>query len=270
MLVMEACAEQGVDLVVLDRPNPHGHHMHGPMLDPDFQSFVGFIPVPMVHGLTLGEAALMGCAEGWVDVPEGWRPHVVTCTGWSHGDPFELPLRPSPNLPTTTSIDLYPSLCLLEPTEVSVGRGTATPFEWLGHPSLNFGDTTFTPVPVPGAAPHPKHEGKPCTGQHLGALAHEWRAASSDKVVHQTPGFSLAPLQDWTDAWRDAHGSLEGFFTSPSFFDKLAGTDVLRRALEAGYDLSDLERMWRADHRTFFEAAQPHLLYSWNAPLPGR
>ena len=270
MLVMEACAEQGVDLVVLDRPNPHGHHMHGPMLDPDFQSFVGFIPVPMVHGLTLGEAALMGCAEGWVDVPEGWRPHVVACTGWSHGDPFELPLRPSPNLPTTTSIDLYPSLCLLEPTVVSVGRGTATPFEWLGHPSLDFGDTTFTPVPVPGAAPHPKHEGKPCTGQHLGALAEEWRAASSDKAAHQTPGFSLDPLQDWTDAWRDAHGSLEGFFTSPSFFDKLAGTDVLRRALEAGYDLSDLERMWRADHRTFFEAAQPHLLYSWNAPLPGR
>ena len=161
-------------------------------------------------------------------------------------------------------------LCLLEPTVVSVGRGTATPFEWLGHPSLDFGDTTFTPVPVPGAAPHPKHEGKPCTGQHLGALAEGWRAASSDKAAHQTPGFSLTPLQDWTDAWRDAHGSLEGFFTSPSFFDKLAGTDVLRRALEAGYDLSDLERMWRADHRTFFEAAQPHLLYSWNAPLPGR
>ena len=96
MLVMEACAEQGVQMVILDRPNPHGHHMQGPMLEPEFKSFVGFVPVPMVHGLTLGEAALMACGEGWIDVPESWRPVVVPCRDWSHGDDVTLGIRPSP------------------------------------------------------------------------------------------------------------------------------------------------------------------------------
>ena len=270
MLVMEACAEAEVELLVLDRPNPHGHHMQGPMLDPAFKSFVGFIPTPMVHGLTLGEAALMGCAEGWIEVPEHWVPRIVTCKGWSHGTNFELTIRPSPNLPTTTSIDLYPSLCLFEPTVVSVGRGTPHPFESIGHPSLGLGSFEFTPVSTPGAAPHPKHENTMCMGQHFGDLAKAWRAKSTAECGHARPGFTLKPLELWTQRWLAQHGSLEGFITSPSFFDKLAGTDDLRLALETGTSLTKLEATWAIEHAAFFEAAQPHLLYPWNAPLPGR
>ncbi|MDA0940873.1 MAG: DUF1343 domain-containing protein [Bacteroidetes bacterium] len=258
MLVMEACAAQGIEVVVLDRPNPHGHHMQGPMLDPAFQSFVGYIPTPMVHGMTLGELAFMGAAEGWGGLPTTWRPTVIPCEGWAHGDDYELAIRPSPNLPTVASIDLYPSLCLFEPTVVSVGRGTPTPFEVLGHPEGNLGSYAFTPVPVPGAAPHPKHEGLPCTGQ---------RFAESEGL----PGFDLTALGAWAEWWRNGHGgSLEGFITSPSFFDKLAGTDRIRLALERQEPLESLETQWREDHLTFFESAQTYFLYSWNAPLPGR
>jgi len=258
MLVMEACAAQGIEVVVLDRPNPHGHHMQGPMLDPAFQSFVGYIPTPMVHGMTLGELALMGSAEGWGGLPNTWRPTVIPCEGWAHGDDYELAIRPSPNLPTVASIDLYPSLCLFEPTVVSVGRGTPTPFEVLGHPEGSLGACSFTPVPVLGAAPHPKHEGLPCTGQ---------RFSASEGL----PGFDLTALWAWAKWWRNGHGgSLEGFITSPSFFDKLAGTDHIRLALEREESLEALEAQWRQDHLAFCKSAQSHFLYSWNAPLPGR
>ena len=167
MLVMEACAEADIALVVLDRPNPHGHHMQGPMLDPAFKSFVGSIPTPMVHGLTLGEAALMGCAEGWIEVPEQWVPRIVTCQGWSHGSDFHLAIRPS-NLPSTTSIDLYPSVCLFEPTVVSVGRERST-LESSGIRTWDWA-LLHSPCPTPGRRPTPTRNA-PCLGQHLGQLA---------------------------------------------------------------------------------------------------
>ena len=268
MLVMEACAEQGVQMVILDRPNPHGHHMQGPMLEPEFKSFVGFVPVPMVHGLTLGEAALMACGEGWIDVPESWRPIVVPCRDWSHGDDVTLGIRPSPNLPSTAAIDLYPSLCLFEPTVVSVGRGTDAPFEQLGHPEVALGEDAFTPRPIPGAAPHPKHEGRLCQGQRLTSLATTWRESADKHRGMAVPGFSLEPLWAWANAWRQAHGSLDGFITSASFFDKLAGTDAIRLSLEANEPLAILEQAWRKDHLAFHEAAQPYFLYPWNGVWP--
>ena len=255
-------------MVILDRPNPHGHHMRGPMLEPEFQSFVGFVPVPMVHGLTLGEAALMACGEGWIDVPQSWRPEVVPCQHWSHGDNVTLDIRPSPNLPTTAAIDLYPSLCLFEPTVVSVGRGTDAPFEQLGHPELALGDIEFTPRPIPGAAPHPKHEGLPCQGQKMTNLADNWRASAVARHGQEVPGFSLEPLWAWANAWRQAHGSLDGFITSPSFFDKLAGTDAIRLSLEADEPLAPLQDHWTQAHLAFFAAAQPYFLYPWNGVFP--
>ena len=267
MLVMEACAEAEVDVVVLDRPNPHGHHMAGPMLNPDFKSFVGWIPTPMVHGLTLGELANMAVAETWFPAPADWKPTVVTCQGWAHGTDYNLPIPPSPNLPTAASVDLYPSLCLFEPTDVSVGRGTTTPFELLGHPNCPWGSYRFTPVPTPGAAPHPKHENTPCSGQRLTGLAQSWRTRSENGL----PGFTLAPLWTWADMWRTMHQrSLDGFIVSPSFFDKLAGTDEVRLALKNQSPLDPLKEAWAADHAAFFKTAEPHLLYPWNAPKPGR
>lgn len=267
MLVMEACAEEEVELIVLDRPNPHGHHMQGPMLEPEFKSFVGFIPTPMVHGLTMGELAKMAVDESWVDVPQGWDVEVIPCVGWHHGMAYELGIRPSPNLPTSKSIALYPSLCLFEPTVVSVGRGTPAPFERLGHPEREDGDEQFLPLPVPGAAPHPKHEGRTCNGPSLKPLLDGWEEAHAQNV----PGFSLAHLWEWSVWWRDQNeGNLEGFFTSASFFDKLAGTDEIRKALEGNTPLSVLEERWREQHRGFFNRAEPHLLYPWRAAVPGR
>ena len=269
MLVMEACSEADIELVVLDRPNPHGHHMQGPVLEEEFKSFVGLIPTPMIHGLTMGEAALMGCKEQWVHVPSGWSPRIVPCEGWSHGTNFQLAIPPSPNLTSNESIDLYPSLCLFEPTVVSVGRGTAHPFECLGHPSMEMGTFGFTPVATPGAAPHPKHENTFCVGQHLGELSQAWRHSSATEHGRALPSFTLDPLEAWARQWMSEKGTLDGFITSVSFFDKLAGTDDIRLALEAGEVLSDLEKKWAEDHRAFFDAAKPHLLYAWDAPLPG-
>lgn len=267
VLVMEACAEQGVEMMVLDRPNPHGHHMRGPMLEEDFKSFVGWIPTPMVHGLTMGELAKMAVAESWVDIPLGWDVEVISCVGWHHGQAFQLGIRPSPNLPTATSIALYPSLCLFEPTVVSVGRGTKAPFERLGHPERKEGDEVFLPLPVPGAAPHPKHEGRTCTGPSLGPLVDGWNGSRSQTV----PGFSLEPLWEWSVWWRNQNeGELDGFFTSASFFDKLAGTDEIRKALEDNTPLPLLEERWKEHHRMFFKRAEPHLLYPWHAPMPGQ
>ena len=270
MLVMEACAQNSVEFVLLDRPNPHGHHMQGPMLDPQFKSFVGWIPTPMVHGLTLGEVALMGRDLGWIEVPASWHPTVIPCLGWAHGDDFALAIRPSPNLPTTASIDLYPSLCLFEPTAISVGRGTSKPFELLGHPDIRLGSYQFVPRPVEGAAPHPKHEGLTCYGQDLQPLATTWREEWWNREGHELPGFSLELLWTWADAWRDSNdGKLEGFITSPSFFDKLAGTDAIRLALEQGTSLRELLTPWEDQHREFHRLASRYMLYAWNAPVPG-
>ena len=265
VLCMEACAEQGVDMVVLDRPNPHGHHIQGPMLDPAFKSFVGWIPTPMVHGMTLGELALMAKEEGWFDSSEKLSLQVIPCLHWDHDTPYALDVRPSPNLPNQTSIDLYPSLCLFEPTAISVGRGTDTPFQILGHPDAWMGSYAFTPVSVAGAAPHPKHENVACIGQSMNGLAQAWRSESMARGNAALPGFDLQPLWAWAEQWRNLHdGSLDGFITSPSFFDKLAGTDQVRLALEANTPLAELEAQWDEEHAAFLALAQRYLLYPWS------
>ena len=131
----------------------------------------------------------MACGEGWIEVPESWRPVVIPCQHWSHGDDCTLGIRPSPNLPTKAAIDLYPSLCLFEPTVVSVGRGTDAPFEQLGHPEVALGEHVFTPRPIPGAAPHPKHEGAQCQGQKLTSLALVWREEANAQERMQSRAF---------------------------------------------------------------------------------
>ncbi|MBM56287.1 MAG: hypothetical protein CMB32_07000 [Euryarchaeota archaeon] len=246
LLVMEAAAENDVNVIVLDRPTPHAHQVQGPMLNPNFSSFVGLAPVPVVHGMTLGEIALMANGEGWLEGGLKANLVVINCEGYTHSTKYSLPIAPSPNLPSDQSIALYPSLCFLEPTAVSIGRGTPTPFEIVGFPGNTQGEFEFTPVPTPGASPNPKHKNQLCRGDNLSNTQTTW---------------DLKFLVGYANMFRNDQGNLEGFFTSTSFFDKLAGTDKLRLSLEEGLSAKEIEAGWVDDINEFKIARTPYLLY---------
>ncbi|PCJ80200.1 MAG: hypothetical protein COA49_09465 [Bacteroidetes bacterium] len=264
LLVMEAAAENDIDVIVLDRPNPHGHHVAGPMLDPAFKSFVGWAPVPVIHGMTFGEIALMANAEGWLENSVTTGLYVIPCDGYYHSDRYALPIAPSPNLPTKISIELYPSLCFLEPTNVSIGRGTPTPFEIAGipskliynnprHLSTPYDKISFTPVPTPIAAPHPKHENVLCIGENFKTTGLQW--------WKEGPSWDISILEGYANSFRNENLELTGFFTSKSFFDKLAGTDKLRLCLEEGEGLDELKKVWAKEIIKFKKSRSPYLLY---------
>ncbi|MEM9824359.1 MAG: DUF1343 domain-containing protein, partial [Bacteroidota bacterium] len=164
--VMEACAENQLPLLILDRPNPNGHYVDGPILAGTHQSFVGMHPVPIVHGMTVGEYAQMINGEGWLAGGIQCTLEVIPCKYYDHQRFYALPLKPSPNLPNMTAIYLYPSLCLFEGTQLSVGRGTNRQFQIYGHPDLSVGSFEFRPASMEGAK-YPKHEGKLCRGVDL-------------------------------------------------------------------------------------------------------
>ena len=202
LLVMEAAAESDVEVLVLDRPNPHGHHVEGPMLDPAFKSFVGWAPVPVIHGMTFGELAKMAVGEGWLEGDATPRLTVIKCGGYAHSDRVMLSIAPSPNLPTHISVELYPSLCFLEPTNVSIGRGTPTPFEIAGIPIGMIPNTPdgkdplrFTPVSKPGASPNPKHENVVCVGNDFKSKGEEWWMAG--------PSWDLSILETYAHSFRN-------------------------------------------------------------------
>lgn len=246
--VMEACAENGVPVVVLDRPNPNIGYVDGPVLDPRFSSFVGMHPVPVVYGMTIGEYARMINGEGWLKGGVEADLHVVECTGYTRDTQYELPVAPSPNLPNMTAIHLYPSLCFFEATTVSVGRGTPHPFSIIGEPSNRSGDYTFTPHPVPGASMHPKHRGELCRGYDLSREVAE--PAKLDRVD-----------LSWLLRMYEETGDSTGFFDRPGFFDKLAGTDALRKAVIAGRSEAEIRDDWREDIEEFGEIREKYLIY---------
>ncbi len=253
LLVMEAAAENNVEVIVLDRPNPHCHHVKGPMLDADFSSFVGLAPVPIIYGMTLGEIALMANGELWLKDGIQADLNIIACENYSRTTHYSIPISPSPNLPTDASISLYPSLCFLEPTNVSIGRGTPTPFELVGFPNNPSGTYSFTPVATPGASPHPKYENTICSGENLHDLGMKWISSSES--------WDLNILVRYADLFRYEDGELVGFFTSKSFFDKLVGTDELRLALESNESIESLEKSWEEDIEKFKSARTPYLLY---------
>lgn len=257
-LVMQAAAEQDKLVVVLDRPNPHGHQIAGPVLTPEWTSYVGQVPVPVLHGMTLGEIAGMINGEGWLGDGLQCDLLVVPCEGYAHSDAWYPQNAPSPNLPTPESIALYPSLCPFEPTVVSVGRGTPAPFECIGMPSPNFGSFMFTPVPIEGAAPHPKHEGVVCTGQNLHSLGHEWTTSNG--------GFDWSFLPAYCDQWK-LHQPDEPFITAPDFLNKLAGHEALQHALNESSDFERYVSTWLADLRSFEAQRAPYLLYPVQRPV---
>ena len=252
-LVMEAAAESGKVLIILDRPNPHGHQIAGPMRSEAWKSFVGQVPVPVVHGMTLGEMARLFNGEGWLEGGVQCDLIVIPCEGYAHSDSWYPQIAPSPNLPTPESIALYPSLCPLEPTVVSVGRGTPAPFECVGMPQQGtLGSFAFTPQPVPGVAPHPKHEGVTCFGQNLHELGEEWMQSPS--------GFSWNALPDYARMWLNAMPE-EPFITTSSSLARLSGDESLGQVFNGELEMRDYVDSWLEELRAFEAMRRPYLLY---------
>lgn len=246
--VMEACAEQNKKLIILDRPNPNGHYVDGPILDTAFKSFVGMHPVPVVHGLTVGEYARMINGEGWLKNKAQCQLQVIKMKQYSHQTNYVLPVKPSPNLPTMSSIFLYPSLCFFEGTNYSVGRGTPYPFEFVGKPNCAIGTDTITPRHLPGVADHPPHENKQIKGFNL--RAYGTNIAPSQKKLNL---YWLIELYKYDENKNE-------FFTN--FFDKLAGTDELRKQIIAGKSEIEIRESWKKKIEEYRMKRRRYLLYA--------
>lgn len=244
--VMEACAENDIPLIVLDRPNPNGYYVDGPVRKPGFESFVGLHPVPLVHGMTVGEYARMVNGEKWLKNGVQCELKVVPCKGYTHRTEYSLPVPPSPNLPNDEAIALYPSLALFEGTNVSVGRGTPYPFQVVGAPWFSDSNTVFTPRDRPGAI-NPPYEGQECKGFDL----HNYAAI-------YIKGLGELYLYWLQEAYRMAPDK-ENFFNN--YFDKLAGSDVLRRQIKEGVSVEDIRASWQADLLAFRQTRKDYLLY---------
>lgn len=244
--VMEACAEQGKKMIILDRPNPNGHYVDGPVLQAGYQSFVGMHPVPVVHGMTIGEYAQMVNGEGWLKNGIKCDLEVVKMSGWDHNTSYQLPVKPSPNLPTQESIILYPSLCFFEGTNVSVGRGTDLPFQQIGAPWFTEGSIRFTPRSM-SSAKYPKYEGEECRGFDLREFARHYLNGSGELYLF------------WLQEAYQASPDKENFFNN--FFDKLAGTDQLRKDIIAGLGIQQIREAWQEDLLQFKKLRMKYLLY---------
>lgn len=244
--LMNAAARAGKTVVVLDRPNPNGMTVDGPILDMRYKSGVGRLPIPVVHGMTLGELALMANGEGWLADSAKVDLKVIPCDNYTHQTRYRLPVAPSPNLKTMTAIYLYPSLCYFEATPVSLGRGTDKPFMIYGHPDMKGRDFEFTPRSVAGAKNPPQLD-KLCHGVDLSAI-------SDDEAIAQ--GINLSYL---IDAYRDL-GMGDKFFRS--FFELLIGRGDIRQMIEQGMSAEDIKATWADDVARFKEQRRPYLLYA--------
>lgn len=244
--LMEACAEEGKTFVVCDRPNPNDF-IDGPILEPDCRSFIGIDPLPVAHGLTVGELALMIDGERWLRGGNTCHVKVIPMDGWSHGDPYELPVRPSPNLPNSRSIELYPSLCFFEATIMSVGRGTSKPFQAIGYPDKRFGSIVYTPQIKLGEDSNPRHKGKLCYGT-------DYTSVNLPKRQ-----IALGPLLDY---YRKADSLGLQLINQRQLFDLLAGTKKLRQQLSSGLSEEEIRASWQAGLKAFQAKRARYLLYT--------
>jgi len=245
--VMELCAKHYKELIVLDRPNPCGDQVDGPVRKDDkFKSNVSFHKIAMVHGLTVGELAQMINGEGWLEGSRQCKLTVVPVENWDHSKRYELPVVPSPSLPNHLSVRLYSSLCLFEATDFSVGRGTDWPFQVIGYPNPVFGDFEFTPGEKSGMAKHVEGKGSVNYGLDL-------RKLNSDNQK-----FTLKYILDFYDKMPDK----SKFFTRPEFFDKLAGTDELRKQILAGKTEDEIRASWEQDLAAYKGMRKKYLLYA--------
>ncbi len=244
--VMEACAENGVKMMVLDRPNPNGSLIDGPVLEPQHASFVGLHPIPISHGMTVGEYAQMVVGEAWIDAANELDLTVIPCEDYTHATPYELPVAPSPNLPNQASILLYPSLCLFEGTPVSVGRGTNKPFQQIGAPWFPELGHSFTPQSVP-QAPNPKFKNEECLGVDLTSFGESFLPEHQQLYLFWLiEAFRMAPEK-------------EDFFTN--YFTLLAGTPDLAQQIREGKSEEEIRASWEPGLLDFKIMREAYLLY---------
>lgn len=244
--VMEACAEKGIPVIVLDRPNPNGYYVDGPILEKEYSSFVGLHPVPIVHGMTIGEYAQMVNGEGWLKNGVKCSLTVIPLTGYEHKDFYKLPVKPSPNLPNMTAIYIYPSLCLFEGTIVSVGRGTDKPFLSFGYPGMKQGSYTFTPKSMEGAT-NPPYKDQQCRGYDVEDYG--------DIYVKNLGKLYLFWL---IESYKEADDKAK-FFTD--YFNKLAGNATLKEQIVAGKTQDEIRNTWQPGLKKFKETRKKYLLY---------
>lgn len=248
--VMQACAENGKELIVLDRPNPCDY-VDGPLLKKEYKSFVGMLPIPVLHGCTMGELAGMINGEGWFGGNLKCRYSVIKIQGWKHGDPYSLPVKPSPNLPNDRSIALYASLCLFEATSVSVGRGTYFPFQVIGSPLLpkDKYPFSFTPKALEGFDKNPLHKNVVCHGLDL-----------RETDISGLNGFSLKYVIEMYREFKKINKS-ESFLTRPKWFDLLMGTNQVRLDMLKGKSEEEIRSAWNEDLKKYREMREKYILY---------
>lgn len=251
--VMETCAEMDLPLIILDRPNPNGFYIDGPVLDLNFTSFIGMHPVPLVHGLTVGEFAKMINGEGWLKDSLQCKLIVIPCLNYSHDSTYVLPVRPSPNLPNQTAVYLFASLGFFEGTMASVGRGTDFPFQTFGHPAFSSMPFKFIPESRPGASKNPPLKGEVCYGIDL-------RDYSPDYFLN------LRQINlSWLIYAYQSYKKKDEFF-SP-YFSLLAGNSTLRKQVEGGVDEQTIRKSWQEDLEKFIQTRKKYLLYPDFSPI---
>ncbi|WP_297763715.1 DUF1343 domain-containing protein [uncultured Muriicola sp.] len=243
-LVMEACAENNIPIMVLDRPNPNGHYIDGPTMEVELTSFLGMTPIPLVYAMSIGEYAQMINEEGWLEKEAKAQLTVISLENYTHNSTYSLPIRPSPNLPNDQSINLYPSLGLFEGTNINAGRGTEFQFQRYGAPFLDKAEFSFTYIPEPNiGAKSPKHMGTICFGEDLS----------------KRPRLSKVSLEWIIKAYQ--HCLEKSKFFNTSGFSKHAGTELLQKQIEAGMNEAEIRAIWQADLQNFAKIRAKYLLY---------
>lgn len=245
--VMEACAENGIKVVILDRPNPLGYYVDGPVMKPEFSNFIGLHQVPVVHGMTLGEYALMINGQGWLKDSVKCDLEVISLENYTHSSKYQLPVAPSPNLPDMKSIYLYPIVCFFEGAQVNEGRGTDKPFQQFGAPYFTPHDHSYIPKSIPVMSLHPKFENQTCYGYDL-----------SVKDITDLQDIKQVRLNYLIEFYQKSDRK-ELFFTD--FFENLAGCDTLRKQIIAGQTEEQIRESWQADLERYKEMRKKYLLY---------
>jgi len=249
--IMEACAENNIPLLIFDRPNPNGHYVDGPVLNAAKPSFVGMHPIPIVHGLTIGELALMINGEKWLKDSLHCDLTIIPCQHWDHGMLYQLPVKPSPNLTSMESVYLYPSLGLFEGTVISVGRGTTTPFEMIGHPQIKDTSFSFTPEPIKGMSDNPPLKGQKCYGYNFKSFASDYLRFNGQVFLYW-----MSELYCEMDT-----NPAVPYFSNAATFDRLAGNSTLREQIMKGVSVEKIRASWQPELITYKTLRKKYLLY---------